>query len=142
MSLTKAHLSYTSKALFSLILTSLFICITFTVYHQQNEEHLIDNFTRLHTANDLLHELRISTNQQTAFAKLYALTGSERWLALFEQVMAIRNGTATFPEGTSITYWEKVLNPEFNLIKLNDISSIDSFPVIDKIKKWVQMIMS
>ena len=135
MPLTKVHLSYTSKALLLLMTVSLFICIALTFYNQKNKENLIEDFTRLNTTNDLLHDLRMSTNQQTAFAKLYALTGNERWYYLFEQIMASRNGTSALPNGTSLTYWEKILDPEFELIELENVASNDSFPIIDKMNK-------
>ncbi len=135
MPLTKVYLNYTSRSLILLMIVSLSICLTLTLYNQKNKEELTEDFTRLNTTNALLHELKMSTSQQTAFAKLYALTGNERWYALFEQTMANRNGTSTLPSGTSLTYWEKVLNPEFELIELENIASNDSFPIIDKMKK-------
>ncbi|WP_394388031.1 PAS domain-containing hybrid sensor histidine kinase/response regulator [Shewanella woodyi] len=135
MPLTKAHLSYTSKALLLLMLVSLVICITLSIYNQNNKQQLIDSYSRLGTTNELIHKLRLSTDQQTAFAKLYVLTGNERWYSLFEQIMSTRNGTTTLPEGTSLTYWEKILNPEFELIELENVASNDSFPIIDKMNK-------
>ncbi|WP_082930731.1 hybrid sensor histidine kinase/response regulator [Shewanella woodyi] len=135
MPLTKAHLSYTSKALLLLMLVSLVICITLSIYNQSSKQQLIDSYNRLSTTNELIHKLRLSTDQQTKFAKLYVLTGNDRWYSLFEQIMATRNGTATLPEGTSLTYWEKILDPEFELIELENIASNDSFPIIDKMSK-------
>ena len=135
MALTKVQISYTSKILFLLMIVSFLSCMTLTFYNQKNKQDLIEGFTRLNTTNELLHELKMSTNQQTAFAKLYALTGNERWYSLFEQTMANRNGTSALPTGASLSYWEKVLNPEFELIKLENIASHHNFPIIDKMEK-------
>ena len=52
----------------------------------------------------LADELRHSSDDLTRFARMFAETGEERFEEYFRQVLAIRNGEATRPEGYEGVY--------------------------------------
>lgn len=53
----------------------------------------------------LANELQQSSDQLTLFAQNYVVTGNPEYLRAFEQVLAIRNGTAPRPKDYHATYW-------------------------------------
>ncbi|MCV6624368.1 MAG: GGDEF domain-containing protein [Cellvibrionaceae bacterium] len=53
----------------------------------------------------LANELQQSSDQLTFFAQNYVVTGKAQYLESFEQVLAIRDGTAPRPQDYHATYW-------------------------------------
>ncbi|PAJ75275.1 hypothetical protein CJF42_06400 [Pseudoalteromonas sp. NBT06-2] len=136
MGWTKTGFKNILKGFLILMFISLILSITLMVLTEIKKEKIIKNYANLNNTNSLLYEFRLSKNQQTKFAKLYVLTGNKRWFKLFEQILAVRNGTAALPKGTSVTYWEKILNPEYKMIPLEKIYSTETPPLIAEIKKY------
>ncbi len=58
----------------------------------------------------LADELRHTSDDLTRFARMYAVTGEDRYQRAYEQVLAIRNGTAPRPEHYERIYWDLVLD--------------------------------
>lgn len=59
-------------------------------------------------ASRLADELRQSSDDLTRMARSYAATGDERYRRYFEEILAIRNGTAPRPAEYHLVYWDLV----------------------------------
>lgn len=59
-------------------------------------------------ASRLADELRQSSDDLTRMARSYAATGDERYRRYFEEILAIRNGTAPRPADYHLVYWDLV----------------------------------
>src|SRR5262252_240772 len=57
----------------------------------------------------LADELRQSSDDLTRMARLYAVTGEERYRTYFDRILAIRNGTAPRPIDYGNIYWDFVV---------------------------------
>ena len=57
----------------------------------------------------LADELRQSSDDLTRMARLYAVTGDERYRTYFDRILAIRNGTAPRPIDYGNIYWDFVV---------------------------------
>ncbi|MGI2260964.1 response regulator [Shewanella sp. GXUN23E] len=64
----------------------------------------------------LAQELKQSSDNLTKFARAYAATSNPKWKQLFNQVLAVRNGTAPIPDGHQFEYWDQVAMPSEMLI--------------------------
>jgi signal transduction histidine kinase len=60
-------------------------------------------------SSQLMGELRQSSDDLTRFVRTYAETGDPRYKRAFEEVLAIRNGTAPRPAQYDRVYWDLVL---------------------------------
>ena len=60
-------------------------------------------------AVDLATQLRQESDDLTRMARLYAVSGDERFRAYFNEILDIRNGDAPRPEGYAWVYWDFVL---------------------------------
>ena len=59
----------------------------------------------------LTEQLRLSSDQLTLMARTYAVTGKEKYLDFFNQILAIRNGRQARPDNYHRVYWD-MLMPE------------------------------
>ncbi|WDE06832.1 HAMP domain-containing histidine kinase [Thalassomonas viridans] len=59
----------------------------------------------------LTEQLRLSSDQLTLMARTYAVTGQEKYLDFFNQILDIRNGRRARPENYHRVYWD-MLMPE------------------------------
>ena len=53
-------------------------------------------------------ELKGSSDHLTKFARAYGATGNEKWKALFNHVLNVRNGKTPIPKGNQYEYWDIV----------------------------------
>ncbi|WP_281560078.1 HAMP domain-containing sensor histidine kinase [Thalassomonas sp. RHCl1] len=57
----------------------------------------------------LTEQLRLSSDQLTLMARTYAVTGKEKYLDFFNQILAIRNGRQDRPENYHRVYWDMLM---------------------------------
>ena len=55
------------------------------------------------------HGLKTSSDQLTMMARLFAITGKEKYLDYFHEILGIREGKLPRPLDYSLTYWDMVL---------------------------------
>jgi signal transduction histidine kinase/DNA-binding response OmpR family regulator/HPt (histidine-containing phosphotransfer) domain-containing protein/HAMP domain-containing protein len=67
-----------------------------------------DAEARRSTSLSLAYELRQTSDDLTRMARSYVATGQPRYLDWFEEILAIRAGTAPRPEGYDRIYWDSV----------------------------------
>ena len=60
-------------------------------------------------AFQLAEHLRVRSNDMTRLGRLYVLTGEARYLAYYEELLAIRNGTAPRPDPYDSGFWMRVV---------------------------------
>ena len=61
------------------------------------------------TSYRLAEQMRESSEDLTTMVRLYVSTGEERYRQYFEQILAIRNGTAPRPKDYDASFWNRVL---------------------------------
>lgn len=59
----------------------------------------------------LAMELKQSSDLLTRFARIYAVTSSNKWRFLYEQVKAIRDGQLPLPNNYNFDYWNQLSDP-------------------------------
>ncbi len=86
-------------------LVGLFVILGLLVVTQQDirgaEERRADSFL-------LADQLRQSSDDLTRMARLYVSTGEPRYRLWFEEIIAIRNGSAPRPDRYDLVYWDLV----------------------------------
>lgn len=87
----------------------IFIVFLFSFFVYVDAERAIDkaNNIRLHSFL-LADELRQSSDDLTRMVRTYAVTGEVRYRQHFDEIFAIRNGTAPRPEDYHFIYWDLV----------------------------------
>jgi len=66
------------------------------------EQIEIDQFNMIEKA----HELRQTSEDLTRYARLYVITGEEKYKAIFSKILDIRNGIAPKPANYNLMYWD------------------------------------
>ncbi|WP_051303007.1 sensor histidine kinase [Psychromonas aquimarina] len=106
--------SNTSK-LPSVITLLTFICTVVALFFSYYSYHTMQEVQK---ANEnryqsflLADQLRLSSDQLTLMARTYAVTGNEKYLGFYNDILAIRNGTKARPENYHRVYWD-LLMPE------------------------------
>lgn len=74
----------------------------------QTEAGIAQAEVRRQQSQLLADELRQSSDDLTQMARLYAVTGEQRFRSYFEEILAIRNGKAPRPERYDLVYWDLV----------------------------------
>ncbi|MGL4830595.1 MAG: response regulator, partial [Vibrio sp.] len=107
------------KAMFALLfcLMAVLAVAMFKVTRQVADSRLESRMhsEQLYQFYRLSQELRQSSDHLTKFARVYAGTGNERWLRLFNQVLDVRNGKLPAPKNNDYEYWDMIVledNPE------------------------------
>lgn len=125
------------KAIFALLfcLMAVLAVAMFTVTRQvadlRVESH--QHSEQLHRFYRLSQELKQSSDHLTKFARAYASTGNERWLRLFNQVLAVRNGKLAAPSNNDYEFWDVVVLSDTNEL---DQSGNQRYPsLIERIRQ-------
>jgi PAS domain-containing protein len=93
-----------------LILVALIACvIAFAYYARARNEISAANGSR-YVSLLLTKELQQSSDDLTRMVRTYTVTGEPRYRDQFEEILAIRDGTAPRPEEYEIIYWDLVLD--------------------------------
>ena len=83
----------------------------------------------------LVDELRQTSDSLTQMARLYAVTGEDRYKAYFQRILDIRNGAVARPANPNMAYWDAtvatgempptdgVISPLHDLLKNAGLSS-------------------
>ncbi|WP_051748818.1 response regulator [Nevskia soli] len=99
--------------------------------------------TRHHESYALSEAMRQSSDQLTSMVRQYVATGEPRYREYYEEILAIRNGTAPRPRDYDGSFWDRVLahgkagveyGPPFSLIEMmraahlpeNEFAALDS----------------
>jgi adenylate cyclase len=75
----------------------------------QLEQSVEDAQKRRYESYLLADELRQSSDDLTRFARMYVATGEDRYLQFYWNILDIRNGMITRPEGYESVYWDLVV---------------------------------
>ncbi|MCF1439872.1 MAG: hypothetical protein LPD71_14365, partial [Shewanella sp.] len=101
------------------LLTSLMMAVLGFLFVQIDAQSTLLN-QRMKAAQDrilLAQELKQVSDNLSKFARAYAATSNPKWKQLFNQVLAVRNGTAPIPDSHQFEYWDKLAMPSELLIK-------------------------
>ena len=80
--------------------------------------------TRRNASYRLAEQMRQSSNELTMMVRLYVSTGEPRYREYFEQILAIRAGTAPRPENYEISFWDHVLARGTSSIRYGEPKSL------------------
>ncbi|WP_159738899.1 response regulator [Vibrio atypicus] len=86
---------------------------------------------QLYSFYQLSQELKQSSDHLTKFARAYSVTGDEKWEALFNRVLQVRNGEAPIPEGNAYEYWDVVVNSDVDFESEGNQTTI---PLLERIQ--------
>ena len=73
-----------------------------------NQGDIAEAELRRSDSTRLADDLRQSSDDLTRMARLYVSTGERRYRDYFEEIIAIRNGTAPRPDRYDLVYWDLV----------------------------------
>ena len=65
--------------------------------------------TRRHQSFQLAEDMRQSSNDLTRMVRLYVALGDPRYKSYYDEILAIRNGTAPRPLGYDGSFWDRVV---------------------------------
>lgn len=92
--------TFITMLLFSISL----VAVVFLVFNNQKE--LIQSYDNRYKSYLLADQLRQSSDDLTRFARIYAVTGDERYLKYYHDVLDIRDGKKPRPEAYERIYWD------------------------------------
>ncbi|MEM7171327.1 MAG: adenylate/guanylate cyclase domain-containing protein [Pseudomonadota bacterium] len=123
----------------ALLLGSLFTSLAFLAHTQEDiaasERKRFESFR-------LADQLRQSSDDLTHMARLYVITGDQRFADYFDEILHIRHGASPRPEGYELVYWDLVLptgerpQSDGQLIALEDMMVEQGFTVEELRKLW------
>lgn len=96
---------------FTLAATLVFSCAitALALILNQVERGVEDAQRRRYESFLLADELRQSSDDLTRFSRMYVATGDERYLRFYWNILDIRNGKISRPEGYEGVYWDLVV---------------------------------
>ncbi|PKG80963.1 hypothetical protein CXF85_19540 [Colwellia sp. 75C3] len=101
-------LNWSSKLNYlALILALLAATFSFISYHSM--QALQKASENRYSSYLLTEQLRLSSDQLTLMARAYAVTGEQKYLNFFTQILAIRNGTLPRPKNYHRVYWDMLM---------------------------------
>lgn len=107
---TRKKDNYTYFILFLLLLVaSLFFCL-FALRHVAIEQ--VDAAKEHYESVGLAYEVSRTSDNATKMLGLYVITGEQKYRDFYNEILAIRNGTAPRPIKFSQLYWDLVTEPD------------------------------
>ncbi|TMO85015.1 hypothetical protein CWC13_19815, partial [Pseudoalteromonas ruthenica] len=82
---------------------------------------------------ELAHELKLSSDNLTNFARAYAVTGDEKWQQLFQFVLLVRDGKVQAQSANTFDYWDNLASPHASLPELERIE--DGHNIIERFQQ-------
>ncbi|MCF2859971.1 response regulator [Pseudoalteromonas sp. SMS1] len=92
-------------------------------YVKTEVSELSEKQTQLFKLTELAHELKLSSDNLTNFARAYAVTGNDKWQQLFSYTLLVRDGKVRADNANTYDYWDSLAAPHSNLppiIRVND----------------------
>ncbi|ALU45232.1 hybrid sensor histidine kinase/response regulator [Pseudoalteromonas rubra] len=88
---------------------------------------------QLFQLTELAHELKLSSDNLTNFARAYAVTGDEKWQQLFQYVLLVRDGEVQAQSANTFDYWDNLASPHTSLPKPERIE--DGHNIIERFQQ-------
>ncbi len=92
---------------FAIMCTISALTFSYLAYRSLHDVQAQDD--RRYQSYILAEELRLSSNNLTLMARLYAYTGEEKYLTFFNEILAIRSGDKPRPKNYQQIYWDLVI---------------------------------
>jgi PAS domain-containing protein len=108
MSLTNNLLRFSLSL--KLILVAFIACVLAFAYYATARNQIRAANEARYASLLLTNELQQSSDDLTRMVRTYVVTGDPRYREQFEEILAIRDGTAPRPEDYEIIYWDLVLD--------------------------------
>ncbi|KZN38074.1 histidine kinase [Pseudoalteromonas luteoviolacea CPMOR-2] len=92
-------------------------------YVKTEVSELSEKQTQLFKLTELAHELKLSSDNLTNFARAYAVTGNDKWQQLFSYTLLVRDGKVRADNANTYDYWDSLAAPHSNLppiVRVND----------------------
>ncbi|MCG7549323.1 response regulator [Pseudoalteromonas sp. Of7M-16] len=92
-------------------------------YVKSEVSALTDKQTQLFKLTELAHELKLSSDNLTNFARAYAVTGNDKWQQLFSYTLLVRDGKVRADNANTYDYWDSLAAPHSSVpetIRVND----------------------
>lgn len=93
------------------VLSIIFLVATFLFSYLSNSslKSLLNANENRYLSYQLSEELRLSSDHLTLMARAYAATSQPKYLAFFNNIIAIRNGSKARPENYQRVYWDMLM---------------------------------
>ncbi len=119
-----------------ILFTILFICMgVLIIFMLQNQQCLKNEQDKRYLSYLVAHKFSQSSQDLTRLARTYAATGNPKYETMYNDVIAIRNGKKPGPDGTTISFTQKMKDlgfsdEEFALLdeaqtKSNDLVAVE-----------------
>ncbi|KZN30492.1 histidine kinase [Pseudoalteromonas luteoviolacea S2607] len=89
--------------------------------------------TQLFKLTELAHELKLSSDNLTNFARAYAVTGNDKWQQLFSYTLLVRDGKVIAENANTYDYWDSLAAPHSSLPQYERIT--DGHNIIERFQQ-------
>ncbi|KZN48883.1 response regulator [Pseudoalteromonas luteoviolacea] len=79
--------------------------------------------TQLFKLTELAHELKLSSDNLTNFARAYAVTGNDKWQQLFSYTLLVRDGKVLAENANTYDYWDSLAAPHSSLPQFERVTN-------------------